>query len=70
MQEILMVQIKSLILFNILIKYLDIDSIISRVLIENLKTNSQFIFYLQTIDYSKVKSKTLFQFEHFYFLIN
>jgi len=65
-----MVQIKSLILFNILIKYLDIDSIISRVLIENLKTNSQLTFYLQTIDYSRVKSKILFQFECFYFLIN
>jgi len=51
-------------------KYLDIDSIISRVLIENLKTNSQLIFYLQTIDYSRVKIKIFILILIDYFLFN
>ncbi|CAF3525640.1 unnamed protein product, partial [Rotaria sp. Silwood2] len=33
----------------------DIDSIMSLISIENLKTNSQFKFYLQTIDYSRIE---------------
>ncbi|CAF1254827.1 unnamed protein product [Adineta steineri] len=33
----------------------DIDSVISLRLIENLKTNTQLIFYLHTIDYSKIE---------------
>jgi hypothetical protein len=41
----------------------------SRVLIENLKTNSQFTFYLQTIDYSRVKDKFLLNSFKFFFSI-